>query len=107
MRHCDLVLLSVFMVEICLRLFGFGRHYLRDCINVVDAVVRRTQASNHPGLADPDSRTGLEPRTSRQGPRQVLVCYSHACEPGLVQVVLVSWVITLLPPSMVKLFAWF
>ena len=53
MRHCDLVLLSVFMVEICLRLFGFGRHYLRDCINVVDAVVRHTQASNHPGRADP------------------------------------------------------
>ena len=60
MRHCDLVLLSVFMLEICLRLFGFGLDYLRDCINVVDAVV-----------------------------------------------VLVSWVITLLPPSMVKLFAWF
>eukprot|EP00964_Phaeocystis_antarctica_P067659 scaffold40943_cov37-Phaeocystis_antarctica.AAC.2 len=24
---------------------------------------------------------GLEPQASRQGPRQVLVCYSHVCEP--------------------------
>ena len=60
MRHCDIVLLSIFMVEICLRIFGFGLDYLRDCINVVDAVV-----------------------------------------------VLVSWVITLLPPSVVSLLAWF
>ena len=60
MRLCDLVLLSVFVLEIGLRLFGFGLSHLRDCVNAVDAVV-----------------------------------------------VLVSWVIALLPPSMVSLFSWF
>ena len=59
MRLCDLVLLSVFVLEIGLRLFGFGLGHLRDCVHAVDAVV-----------------------------------------------VLVSWVIALLPPSMVSLFSW-
>ena len=60
MRHCDIVLLTIFMVEIILRLFGFGLSYLRDCINAVDAVV-----------------------------------------------VIASWVLTLLPPSMVSVLTWF
>ena len=39
MKNVDIVLLSVFMLEIMLRLFGFGIEYLKDCINAVDAVV--------------------------------------------------------------------
>ena len=39
MKNIDLVLLSMFMVEIIMRLFGFGLEYLKDCINATDAVV--------------------------------------------------------------------
>ena len=39
MKNFDLVLLSIFMVEIIMRLFGFRLEYLKDCINATDAVV--------------------------------------------------------------------
>lgn len=35
----DLIFLSIFLVEICLRVYAWGSTYLRDWLNVIDAII--------------------------------------------------------------------
>lgn len=35
----DLIFLSIFLVEICLRVYAWGGTYLRDWLNVVDMII--------------------------------------------------------------------
>ena len=35
----DLIFLSIFLIEICLRVYAWGSTYLRDWVNVLDAII--------------------------------------------------------------------